>query len=365
MNQYYFITASLLFAGFGFGAGLKAADSAQSETPGALVLFCSLDQPVVQPERSVKAEVRADSVASSPIDYHWTAEDGAFLTAGRETSTAASGNSVEWTPKGGSAGRHLISLVAKDSKGLTGRCSLTVVVSSVERGSEQSSIADLARAFLPQDSLEVPGYGLYSYLILPDKCASSQSGDVWERCKIFVHEALSIAIQEKDLKRAEPSEIARLNLTYLLVKHAVPPDLSKELDENLDKRLEWILKNYDYVRCHKLLWLLGHKGSVARPGPMVVSTKLPLFRSHPHGVETPEPQILHLFQDFSDVPLSVMPQWLAYFENQSFQTKFWEPNGLQSLSWGLQKYLAIAALGLPDVLKAVKVFGADKEIGSK
>ncbi len=361
MNPSLSSTALLFFTASSLCAGLSLATSAQSEASKPLVLFCSLDQPVVLPGGSVKATVLADSVASAPIDYRWSAQDGAFLTAGGETSNKASGSSVEWTPKGGSAGRHSISLNASDSNGLTGNCSLTVVVSSLERGSEQSSIADLARAFLPQNSLEVPGYGLYSYLILPDKCASSQSGDVWERCKIFVREALFIAVQEKDLKRAEPSEIARLNLTYLLVTHSIPSDLTKDLDENLDKQLKWILKNYDYVRCHTLLRLLRHKISFTRAGPMVVSTKEPLFRSHPHEGDPQGPPIPHLFQDLSDAPLSVMPQWLTYFANQSFQTKFWEPNGLDSLRWGLQKYLAIAALGLPDVMKSVRVFGADKE----
>jgi hypothetical protein len=351
-----FLLALPLVISAGMSAAPPAAQSVPSETIGSLVLFCSLDRPVVKPDGAIKASVVADSPDQAKIAYRWTATEGAFVAAGQEPSSQASGSEVQWTAKGASPGSHKLLLAARDSAGSTGSCSLTVVVSAGDRGSETSSIRDLARAFLARDALEAIGYGLYSYLIFPDECVSSQSGSARERCNIFVRQALVQIQAEKDMKNTGAALSSHLNITYLLVKHAVPSDITARLDRHLDDQVSWILTNYDYARCHKLLLLL--KDSVTRPGPIVISTRDPIFRTNAHATgKPPEKAPEQLFQDYSDVPLNILPLWFRRFQNQCFQEQFWQPNALDTFSWGLRKYLAIAGLGLPLAQASVKTIG--------
>jgi hypothetical protein len=348
-----FLVALLFLVSGDVSAALPSAQSVRSEATGSLVLFCSLDRPVIDPGGAVKASVVADSPDRATIAYQWTATEGGFLVSGQEPSLQASGSEVQWTAKGASSGSHKLSLAARDAAGSTGSCSLTVVVSAGERGSERSSIQDLARAFLARDALEVDTYGLYSYLIVPDECVSSQSGTARERCNIFIREALVQVHEEKDVKDADVAPSSHLNITYLLVKHSVPSDLTADLDRHLEDQVSWVLANYDYARCHKLLLLLGD--SVTRPGPIVISTREPVFFTHAHASsKSPEKVREQLFQDFSNVPLNIMPMWFDRFRNQCFQEQFWQPSALDTFAWGLRKYLAIAGLGQTVAQASVK-----------
>jgi hypothetical protein len=331
-----------------------SACAAQQKTTTAepLILFCSLDRPVIGKSGTVKATVTPDAKNTGDITYQWTASEGGFVVDGQATSSQASGSEVQWTPKGASPGAHQLKLAAQSSSERTGSCTLTVVVSATERGRQQASIQDLARAFLARDDLETIGYGLYSYLVIPDGCASSQAGTLHERCAIFVRQALLQIRDEKDMKAADVAPPSHLNITYLLVKRAIPSDTAADLDRRLDDQVSWILANYDYARCHKLLLLM--KDPLSKPGPLVISTKEPVFyaNAHPSGKNQKPPE--QLYQDYSDVPLNIMPLWFDRFRSQSFQEKFWETGGLDSFAWGLRKYLAIAGLGLPAAEASVK-----------
>jgi hypothetical protein len=323
-----------------------------STTTEPLILFCSLDRPVVGKSGAVKATVTPDAKTAFDISYQWTAREGGFVVDGQPTSSQASGSEVKWTAKDASPGVHQLRLAAQSSSGRTGSCTLSIVVLATERGTQEALIQDLARAFLVRDDLETAGYGLYSYLVIPDGCASSQPGTLRERCAIFVRQALLQIRDEKDMKAADVAPPSHLNITYLLVKRTIPSDTAADLDRRLDDQVNWILGNYDYARCHKLLLLM--KDPLAKPGPLVISTKEPVFyrNAHPSGKNQKPPE--QLYQDYSDVPLNIIPLWFDRFRSQSFQEKFWETGALESFAWGLRKYLAIAGLGLPAAEASVK-----------
>jgi hypothetical protein len=334
---------------------LPVYETAPSESASSLVLFCSVDSPVIPLGGSVMASVLADAPDQASIVYKWTASEGAFLSADGRPSSEASGNKVEWSGKGVSAGLHKLSLTAHDGKAATGNCSLSVVVSDLERGSDNSSILKLARAFLARSVLEVPNYGLYSYVILPNECAGSQSSPIRDRCSILVKKALVAIKDEKDMKGNDFST-SQLNLTYLLVMHDIPPDIAGELDRNRDAQVTWILENYDYARCERLLFLLKESGS--QPGPIIVSTEQPVFYTSAKASNKSQNQVpAHLVQDFSNIPPRLMDVWLDRFRNETTQERRWQPSTLDSLAYGLRKYLAIAGGGLPTVQSAIKAIG--------
>lgn len=351
----FFATLALVI----FGTPTRAFGASKPMQPGAggsLSLFCSLDRPVITPEDSVKVSVISPAQRDAVVDYSWTAEDGRFLVSGREPALQASGSEVIWTAKGVSPGIHKLSLTARDASGAMASCSLSVIVSPAERGAGKPSIRDLARAFLPRDVLESRNYGLYSYVLLPNDCSSSQSGTIRQRCELLIRQALVQILEEKEM-RAVKTDTSTLDLTYLLVTHDIPADLVFDRDKHLDEQVYWILANYDYARCHRLLDLLHE--TVTRPGPFIVSSNLPVFRSNEARSSSNSPvKPQCIVQDFSDVPLNVMPVWLHRFQNQIFQEEFWKQNAFESFAWDLRKYLAIAAIGLPDVQAAVKVIGA-------
>jgi hypothetical protein len=333
--------------------------SSAQQKPGAtepLVLFCSLDRPVISVSAVVEATVTTGAKNAGDITYQWTASEGGFVVADQPLASQASGNEVQWKAKGASRGAHQLSLVARSASGQTGSCTLTVVVLATERGAPQSPVQDLARGFLAGNDLETAGYGLYSYLVVPDGCASSQAGTLRERCAIFLKQALLQIRDDKEMKDADVVPPSHLNITYLLVKRAIPSDITADLDQHLDDQVSWILTNYDYARCHKLLLLL--RNPLSKSGPLVISTKEPVFstNAHPGGKRTKTPE--QLYQDYSDVPLNIMPIWFERFRSQSFQEKFWEPGALNSFAWGLRKYLAIAGLGLPTAEASVKAISA-------
>lgn len=341
-----FIALMLASAVCSMGAQQNAA------APVPLALFCSLDRPVIGTAGVVKASVMADAKNGGDVTYRWTATEGRFLVDGHPQSSQALGREVQWSPKGAGAGAHQLSLSAHSVSGQTGSCSLTVVVSAKERGTSQSSIQDLARAFLGRDDLETAGYGLYSYLVIPDGCADSRAGAIRERCAVFIKQALLQIRDDKDMKDADVAPPSHLNITYLLVKRTIPTDITADLDRHLEDQINWILTNYDYARCHKLLLLL--KDPLNKPGPLVISTREPVFyaNAHPSAKAATTPD--QLYQDYSDVPLNIMPLWFERFRSQSFQEKFWEPGALNTFAFGLRKYLAIAGLGLPTAEASVK-----------
>lgn len=353
MTSYRAILLALLCVlSGGMYTALPATRPASPEASGSLVLFCSLDHPVIRPGGAVGASVVADSPDQDKVAYQWTAAEGAFVVSG-QLSSHASGKEVQWTAKAANPGAHQLFLTARSAAGSEGSCALTVVVSASERGAEKSSIQDLARAFLARDDLEGNGYGLYSYLVIPDECVNSKSGTVRERCNIFVREALLQIREEKDMKDADAVPLSHLNITYFLVKHVIPSDITADLDRHLDDQVRWILANYDYARCHKLLLLL--KDPLTRAGPIVISTKEPVFLTYAHASgKSTEKTPNQLYQDFSDVPPNIMPMWFDRFRNQCFQEQFWQPNALNNFAWGLRKYLAIAGLGLPVAQASVK-----------
>ena len=354
MTLFLTILAVVFISGTSTYGAAQNAQPAASPTPAEpLVLFCSLDRPVIGTSGSVKASVTPDIKNGGEITYRWTAEEGGFVVAGQPLAAQASGNEVRWTAKGAGPGAHELTLTAQTAWGQAGNCTLTVVVSANERGGEQGSIQDLSRAFLARDDLESTGYGLYSYLVIPDACVNSQVGTLRERCALFVRQALLQIRDEKDMKDADVAPASHLNITYLLVKHAIPSDLTADLDRHVDDQLNWILTNYDYARCHKLLLLL--KDPLPKAGPLVISTKEPVFYTNAHSPGKGDKPPLQLYQDYSDVPLNIMPLWFDHFRSQSFQEKFWQTGAMESLAWGLRRYLAIAGLGLPTAQASVKL----------
>jgi hypothetical protein len=330
------------------------AAAATTGTLGTFDVFCSLSRPIVEPGGSVKASVVAGS-GGGVIDYRWTAADGTLVVPSAVLSRRSSASEVEWKAGNVSPGVHVIALHARRLGGSTASCSLKVVVASPERGSAKPSVADLRRALLPAGDVESAGFGLYSYVILPSDCATSTPGDVFDRCTLFVRTSLSGIVAQNDFARGSDFSASRLNLTYLLVKRTIPPKLKAGLDQNVDLQVRWVLANYDYARCQKLLWLLGR--STSGDGPSVVSLKDPIFLSADtaSGGSHSQPPA-YLYQTYSDVSLDTMQLVMTRFQKQSLQADFSQPSSLDAFSRDLRKFVAYAGLSSRAANSDVKMF---------
>lgn len=327
-------------------AAVGAAQSSDQQPSNSLTIFCSLDHTVIAPGGSVTARALADPAQTGGLEFHWTATEGAFIADGRESSQQASGSTVVWSAKDAASGPHKIVMSARNGAGQTGTWSLTVVVSHTERGDENVSIRDLGRAFLPTSASETPNYGLYSYLILPRECESSHAGTVRQRCEIIVRNLLLLIGDEKGLKDEDVAPAADLDITYLLVTHQIPRDIASSL-ENVDQQVNWILSNYDASRCDKLL--IRVLGSAKQTGPFIISSRAPLLQTG-GSASASKPTI----QDFSDVPLNIVPLWVQQFRSDVLQHPLSQPGTIDTLFRNLRKYLAIAGLGLGPAQAAVK-----------
>jgi hypothetical protein len=320
--------AFALWAGLGVPAPARAEDAPSA---GVLELVCSLDQPVVGPHESVKATVLVNVPEPKSLHYRWQANAGGFVAPGSELSREAGGSTVEWNPDGIASGSYTLTVTVTDGKDLSGSCWLVVVVGQEVRSATVSPEAEFeretARALLPKDRSESKGYGLYSYMLLGAPPNDSNR----ERYKKFVQAYLDRIIKLKELEsQFRPSQ---LNITYLPVDEEPSDDFTTD----------WVLDHFDYARAR---FLLASIPGVHGDGPFIISSYHAL--QGPSSLTTP-----YIFEDLSSVPPDVVEFWVQQFKSQTAQERSWDKETVSSVALKLRTAIAIVAMGLPEVQKAV------------
>ena len=179
-------------------------------------------------------------------------------------------------------------------------------------------------ALLESGKREEAGYGLYSYVLLSQPPADA---DV-PRYQAFFKALLALP-EASQLGKYVPKE--RINVTYVPVKSE--PSGWEQLA--LEKRVDYVMSNYDYARGAVMLAALSQP---IGPGPVIISVLQPLDVSgHPHPV---------LVQDLSKAQATLMQSYVAEFVSQAAQDHFWQTNTLQAFALSLRNVLETAATGL-------------------
>lgn len=313
-------------------ATLAVAQGGDPSPPGVLELVCSLDQPVVGPHESVKATVLVNAPEPKSLQYRWKADAGGFVTPGSEPSKEASGSTVEWNPNGIAPGSYTLTVTVTNGKGSSESCTLVAVVGKeVRSASFVVRTAEFGRevegALLVKDRSEGNGYGLYSYMLLGAPTNDSNRG----RYQKFVQAYLDKIFKVKELERYFPS--SQLNITYLPVDREPPDDFTTD----------WVLDHFDSARAR---FLLASIPGIHGDGPFIISSSHPL--QGPDSITVP-----YIFEDLSGVPPDVVDFWVRQFKSQTAQEHSWDKETVSGVALRLRTAIAILAVGLPEVQRAV------------
>ncbi len=205
-----------------------------------------------------------------------------------------------------------------------------------------------ARDFLIAKELEDNRYGLYSYLLFPSYPLPASK----EKYKIAVRTYLSYST-------VSASEIYlpkdQLNVFYMLLSKPPPKQIANclfsQCVEPRDEDIEWIVKNYDYVRANIILRTLSRESS---HGPYIVSTRCPVTLNKPMTNEKA------LIQDMTRTPSNLVEKWIRHFlkkatgEGSSFH------RSLDELYLRLMEKMENFSEGVPQVLTVIDSFGTSQ-----
>jgi hypothetical protein len=313
-----FVTATLPWALLDRALALgMPSGQAGHGTPEAPSVACSASEPVVTEGKSARLMAWALSPTDQALEYGWTADAGRINGNGRE---------VEWefSGVGSNPQPHQAAVTVSFPSRASAVCSLQVIVAEPERGKRVTG-----RSLLVKGKKEVAGYGLYSYLLLGSRPVDSSR----ERCLTAVRAYL--AGMEDVTKLQDYIPAPKLNVAYLPIETPAPADVTAE----------WLLEHYDFARAAALLQALP--GDLTE-GPYIVSVLKPL------ALDNRPSQ--YLFQNLSGVPAKssdLVSWWIREFLHQAAQEHFWEPKTAELLVVKLRTTIAVLAIGLPDVQKAV------------
>ena len=194
-----------------------------------------------------------------------------------------------------------------------------------EPGAQQQHI-QAERTLLLSGDKERPGYGLYSYLLMPTKPMKESREKAWEE----LIEVVLSEVNESKISRnatqpasttAAPSsttnqETQRLNILYI-------PILKQGTSEE-EKSASWVAKNYNYDLAERLSILIYGPDASSR-GPYLVSSLFP-FRDQQR---TPA----HcLKMDFTNIPLDVASSSIDVFKSEAASPRYWTPNEVKRFS---------------------------------
>jgi len=286
------------------------------QTPEEPWLVCSSDTPIAAVGTSVAVRAWALPKDGAAPSYTWTVDVGKIVGTGREVQWDFS--KVPSNPE-----PHLATVSVTVPSGSMGSCSVRVIAVTGRRAGRAPTRSFLVKGKNP----ERPGYGLYSYFLLGSKDLPR------ERCLLAIRAYLAALT---DVERQHDLPSAELNVAYLPVGGAAPPDFTAE----------WLLDHYDYAKAQALLHVLP---DVLTEGPYIVSTLKPL------SSYTRRPDH-YLFQDLSIVPTEpsdLISWWVREFIHQSAQERFWEPRTGGLLALKIRTTIAVLAIGLPDVQKSI------------
>jgi hypothetical protein len=190
---------------------------------------------------------------------------------------------------------------------------------------------ETGRDLLVKGSVEVAGYGLYSYVLFAGRPTSESKPRYLAVVKACLDEIQTIGGLEGN---GMPK--SRLNVAYIPIISKAP----KTVDEN------WVLDNYDYDRATVLLTYLPENYK-RHQGPYLVSHTAPLAA---------ESTGQFLYQDLSVVNERLATAWIQHFLDQASQEHFWEANKAEDFALGLRNFVADAAPDIENIKSATALW---------
>jgi len=314
--------ACLVLSGPGLfcAAYLSTPVSPPADKPESSVLHlaCSAEKPVAVEGETVVLRVWATAPSGQEVAYNWVVEAGRIVGRGHEVQWSFA--DVPSRPDPFQA-----TVTASLASGESGSCSVQVFVDTKERGTPETG-----RSFLRKEQTEVPGYGLYSYVLFGSRPGASNRERYLRAIEAYLQ-----AIEEINKLQVRFSK-SKLNVAYLPVEVAPGPKPAAA----------WLLDHYDYVRARAWLDLLPGNH---REGPYIVSVLEPLGSGSLPA--------RYLFQDLSGVPAQnsdLISWWVREFMNQAAQEHFWQPRTAELFVLKMRTTIGILAVGLPEVQKALE-----------
>lgn len=145
------------------------------------------------------------------------------------------------------------------------------------------------REYLARSSAEQPNYGLYSYILLSRKAATTKERERY----MALHHAFRnlnrlVEVQSGALDSLINPE--NINITYWPVRFDHTDSALKDSAENSNTSDAFFVDNYDYLRAELIL---GHFQGIRTPGPFIVSYYYPLTKL-PEEFEKDEVLIIDL-----------------------------------------------------------------------
>jgi hypothetical protein len=313
----------------GLGLGLAPATSIAAQLAAGsgnalpLAVAGSPSTPVIPQNGKVTLRVHASARGRQKLDCSWSADAGAISGGEHE---------VEWSLKGVEPrpGPYKASVKVSLPSGESASCSIQVFVAKVDLTSataEERGTRETGRSFLVKGANEVPGYGLYSYLLLGSRAATESTRD---RYRKTIQSYLDTVEQVERLLYYLPPN--RLNVAYLPIE--VAPSSAPTAD--------WLIDNYDYARARSFLDVLP--GNL-REGPYFISALKRLSSSSPVDH--------YLFQDLSGVPSDIDFLWVREFLNQAAQERYWNPPTAELFVLRMRTTIGVLAEGLPEVQQSL------------
>ncbi len=278
-------------------------------SPDTSFAACEADKLAALSEEIVHLKV----LFPNAIRYSWSVSGG---------KVRGNGSEAVWSLSGLMPGFYSATAKVNGRNAESSECSQLIVIKPDTRGPRVSG-----RTFLMRNGHEAEGYGLYSYLLFGSAPSEATRERYVQAVNAYLTQIFAVQDIEKSISRSH------LNITYI-------PTVDSE---GLSLTSDWILSHYDYARAAALLSSFsgGHLD-----GPYLVSVLEPL---RPGEMVTAK----YLFQDLSAVPPNLTSAWVKLFLSQAAQDKPWESSRTQRLALQMRTGIAVLAVGLPEVQKAL------------
>jgi hypothetical protein len=194
-----------------------------------------------------------------------------------------------------------------------------------------------ARSLLLAGVDEARGYGLYTYLLLGARGATTEH----KRRQFLALEAL---LRLDDVYALEKYTKVKsgINIVYVPIKN-LPPDgmLAPISDKEYSELAEWIAGRYDYERASVLLHRLESKG-IDPNGIYLVSDLAPLTSADASSTKV-------FVQNFTTKPPDYIYAHVQIHMRRATQEGRWTMVELENLFLDIRSWMATAAKGYTDV----------------
>jgi len=265
--------------------------------------------------------------ASEPLNYNWKSTGGTINGKGSVVMIATENLSE---------GRYQITASATDARGSTSACTADFAIGKPALDEHH---IQTERCLLPDGSKESPGYGLYSYLLMPtqpEPLSNAEKG--WKnlltvvitqvhQTEISKQATVPSSSTASSVPKAQHREAQRLNILYVPVLSLPKPEEAESVD--------WIVKNYDYARAERILiQVLGAESALR--GPYLVANLFPL------GPSTARP-LSPLSMDLTSFPNDVAVSSVRLFKSETASPRYWERKQLRRFAVYLATLISTTA----------------------